>query len=457
MTDLLLDNHRIFVSHSQKDDVFGIRLVRDLKAELTDDPAAVWYDAEGGLHGGEVWWDKIKGEIQARSIFVVILSPDALDSPWVGDEINIAWARRNRARKEGYERLIVPILYKKCTIPDDLATLQVISFLPPNSYDDALHKLLMAIGAHKGIAAGRGTVPKTSARPNHDKQSMLTTKLIGGVEDAWAKKDWMAVIDKAEYLEKHATGAVPPCIYRIWAEALINEGDYPRACHALDAALALDQFDVPTLQLAARVKKELDQPDAAALLLKDALALTDDHNRTLSPLKDYVFLLSTAEDWAEILRRADQALRLAPGHHWWLNVRFRALLKLNRYDEALSVVGLIAEKGQPTLKHWLAIARLAKQLDRNKTDVVSALEAAAAVAPPGDESVEQVRSELLPDIPYVPEPGDQVVHRLFGEGTVLKVMAGNVSTTVDILFKTARRKTLDLAFAKLERRQKQLR
>jgi len=46
-------------------------------------------------------------------------------------------------------------------------------------------------------------------------------------------------------------------------------------------------------------------------------------------------------------------------------------------------------------------------------------------------------------------PGDRVMHRLFGEGTVLKVTPGSASTTVDVLFKTAGKKTLDMAFANL--------
>ncbi|HEX8981237.1 MAG TPA: 3'-5' exonuclease, partial [Ktedonobacterales bacterium] len=48
-------------------------------------------------------------------------------------------------------------------------------------------------------------------------------------------------------------------------------------------------------------------------------------------------------------------------------------------------------------------------------------------------------------------PGDKVTHRLFGRGLVLKVNATPDSTTVDVLFDTAGRKTLDLAFARLEK------
>jgi len=48
-------------------------------------------------------------------------------------------------------------------------------------------------------------------------------------------------------------------------------------------------------------------------------------------------------------------------------------------------------------------------------------------------------------------PGDRVMHRLFGEGTVLKVDEGRNSTVVDVLFKQAGKKSLDLSFARLEK------
>ncbi len=48
------------------------------------------------------------------------------------------------------------------------------------------------------------------------------------------------------------------------------------------------------------------------------------------------------------------------------------------------------------------------------------------------------------------KPGDKVMHRLFGEGTVLKLVEEKGSTSVDVLFVRAGKKTLDLAFANLQ-------
>src|SRR5439155_2621151 len=124
MTDFAPLYLRIFVSHSHKDNDFGFRLVQDLRRLIGDD-SAVWYDARGGLQGGDTWWDKIKEELKARPVFILILSPNALASSWVKDEIRIAWKLKNSPKG----KLIIPIFYRKCNLPDDMNTLQVLSFL----------------------------------------------------------------------------------------------------------------------------------------------------------------------------------------------------------------------------------------------------------------------------------------------------------------------------------------
>ena len=130
---------RIFVSHSSKDDDFGARLVEDLRRALNDE-TAVWYDSRGGLYGGDTWWNKIMQELKSRNVFIVVLSPDAVASKWVNDEINLAWRQRNTTGK-----LIIPIQYRKCEVRDDLDTLQIISFQPPKSYEEAFKELLLVL------------------------------------------------------------------------------------------------------------------------------------------------------------------------------------------------------------------------------------------------------------------------------------------------------------------------
>src|SRR2546421_8883161 len=106
---------RIFVSHSSKDQDFCLQLVNDLQTILGDENA-VWYDARGGLHGGDTWWRKIMQELKARNVFIVVLSPDSVTSLWVNSEIDLAW----RQKHSPSGKLIIPLSSRPSEIPDDL-------------------------------------------------------------------------------------------------------------------------------------------------------------------------------------------------------------------------------------------------------------------------------------------------------------------------------------------------
>jgi hypothetical protein len=49
----LAGRKRIFESHSQQGNEFGVRLVHELGTALGGRETAVWYDASGGLHGDD--------------------------------------------------------------------------------------------------------------------------------------------------------------------------------------------------------------------------------------------------------------------------------------------------------------------------------------------------------------------------------------------------------------------
>src|SRR5690348_8661195 len=93
---------RIFVSHSHQDNTWCREFVQAMQRADCD----VWFD-EKGLSGGDVWIQTIQNELQARDIFVVVLSPEAVASQWVQREIQLALATNKR---------IVPVLYKRVTL-----------------------------------------------------------------------------------------------------------------------------------------------------------------------------------------------------------------------------------------------------------------------------------------------------------------------------------------------------
>lgn len=150
---------KIFVSHSHADNAFCQRLVADLRNALGNKDA-VWMDVSG-LEGGDAWWATIRRELRSRPIFLVILSPHSMSSPWVESEIDIAW-KRNR---EGKTR-IIPVLYQPCDIREDLATLQWISFLPPITYEEGLNQLFKVLGINLvRSSAANPTIPTVVKTP----------------------------------------------------------------------------------------------------------------------------------------------------------------------------------------------------------------------------------------------------------------------------------------------------
>src|SRR6266567_1972821 len=102
MTDLSSSDYSVFVSHSSKDNDFGHKLVKDLRRELHSNEA-VWYDTVGGLYGGDTWWSKIVEELTRRDVFLIVLSPDAMNSYWVLRELDMAVNERKH---------IIPLVYR---------------------------------------------------------------------------------------------------------------------------------------------------------------------------------------------------------------------------------------------------------------------------------------------------------------------------------------------------------
>jgi formylglycine-generating enzyme required for sulfatase activity len=174
---------RIFVSHSHHDNAFGVQLVTDLRRALGNDDDAVWYDVRGGLHGGDAWWRRIEDEITARPVFIVILSPEAVASKWVADELDLAWNQKN----SDTGKLIIPILLRPCLVRPGLKLLHMISFESPQAYEEAFAELLAAIEVH--LSAERDTTSQTPVRslpPDHFplrlRELGFTAHNVNGVE-----------------------------------------------------------------------------------------------------------------------------------------------------------------------------------------------------------------------------------------------------------------------------------
>ena len=319
---------RLFISHSHADNEFGVRLAEDLRRALGDEQS-VWYDASGGLHGGDAWWRKIVQEIAARPIFLVVLSPDAMESRWVNDEIDLAWNLKNTAAG----KTIIPVQYRACQPRADLLTRHIISFLPPRAYDVALAETLAALG----VAEPRPqAVPSPLSQASGVARRMTPDRIeqfLPQIEAAYSKRDWPEVARKAEFLIRRASDRVTAPVYRMLGVALLEEGATLRAREALDTALALDPLDLDSLRAAARVSLTLDDAEGAHALLDDALALASDDALRLHLLADDAHTLRLAGKIAEEVQRCDEAIRLTHGALDWRARRVVALTLVDRFAE----------------------------------------------------------------------------------------------------------------------------
>ena len=214
-------SHRIFVSHSHLDNDFGTRFAQDLRRALKEE-SAVWYDVLGGLHGGETWWEKIVEELTARDVFIVVLSPDAMNSYWVSREITMAIFKRKN---------ILPVLYRSCSIRADLEILQIISFLAPNKYEQAFGEVLLALG----LPAGTPVEPREQASALGDPAAAL----LGQLQTAFDVHDWPDVIRKADYIITRMPGSASALVYRLQGVALLEDGEDQQAQETFETALAL--------------------------------------------------------------------------------------------------------------------------------------------------------------------------------------------------------------------------
>jgi tetratricopeptide (TPR) repeat protein len=271
--------HRIFISHSHLDNDFSTKLAQDLRRVLADEDA-VFYDVLGGLHGGERWWNKIVEELTARNVFLLVLSPDSMNSLWVLREIDVALNEN---------KYIIPILHRTCSIRADLKILQIISFLAPKSYGVAFQEVLGALGLPKEPPL---TQQDSERRP--PESTDVATVLMQQMETAFNDHDWPDVIRKANYLIRRTSGKVSSTVYRLQGLALLEEGEVRQAQDALETALAL----------------------------------VSDHQQRLTLLSDYTALLAQQEQWTKVLQQTKEALRFVPNDPGWLATQQQAQNKL---------------------------------------------------------------------------------------------------------------------------------
>lgn len=105
---------QIFISYARRDQEFVFKLATDLELR----GGRVWLD-QADIQGGEQWRHSITSAIAQSGAFLLVISPDSIDSQYVRLELEIA---------EQHGKSIFPLIYRRASIPENLSRFQFIDF-----------------------------------------------------------------------------------------------------------------------------------------------------------------------------------------------------------------------------------------------------------------------------------------------------------------------------------------
>jgi formylglycine-generating enzyme required for sulfatase activity len=116
----------IFISYASADTEFALKLAQSLRSA----GANLWIDRLD-IQAGDHWDLAVEQALEKAKILLIVLSPAAVDSKNVMDEVSFALEENKR---------IVPVLYKPCKIPFRLRRVHHVDF--GADFDHALKRLL---------------------------------------------------------------------------------------------------------------------------------------------------------------------------------------------------------------------------------------------------------------------------------------------------------------------------
>lgn len=130
---------RVFVSHAAPD----VGIAREIR-RLLDQVANVRVFMDYDLAAGSKWQTELRREIENADVVVAVLTPQALESEWMQQEIGAAWALQKR---------MLPIVTEPAVtqrIPLDLKNVQVFqwkNFQNPSGRQKFIDALQTTAGA----------------------------------------------------------------------------------------------------------------------------------------------------------------------------------------------------------------------------------------------------------------------------------------------------------------------
>ena len=135
---------QIFISYSSRDAGFVSRLASSLEQA----GISTWVDRKR-IAGGDQWMESLANAMDCSSAVILVISPDAVKSRWVMNEISFATRRGMR---------VMPVICRDTQIPAlfdfSIGGIQRIDFTK-GTFQDALNSLTQAIQALEKKAPGK--------------------------------------------------------------------------------------------------------------------------------------------------------------------------------------------------------------------------------------------------------------------------------------------------------------
>lgn len=116
---------KVFISHSSYDKPFVLKLKKDLELNYI----STWLDQDE-MFPGDSLQEKLDSALDESTHFVIILSPNSVNSEWVKYELKNAL---NQVEKSAIEK-IIPFKYRECKIPETLDKLLYLDIAKETMY-----------------------------------------------------------------------------------------------------------------------------------------------------------------------------------------------------------------------------------------------------------------------------------------------------------------------------------
>ncbi|MCL4872285.1 MAG: SUMF1/EgtB/PvdO family nonheme iron enzyme [Anaerolineae bacterium] len=266
---------QVFVSHSSIDADLAQRLAHDLQAHGYD-----IFITPDSIHPGEKWLPAINRGLEESGIFLVLLTPHAVQSGWVQDETNAAinLQRQNVLR-------FIPLDVKPATPPPLWQAYQWIPF--QNDYKDGLQQLLQALQPERTVQLDEPHLKLQKA--NGQRQWLRQIPVWGWV---------VAVV----VLSSSLLGG-------IWALLPDGDGEHEGKATAASALLAAAETDTPDPTLTHTVAPEPTNTRQPTGESTDEPTSTPTHTATPTPTHTPTITATTTPGIVSTrIRPADEAV-----------------------------------------------------------------------------------------------------------------------------------------------------